>query len=66
MFFLRHAKSNELSVSVRHRIAHAYFDLDWQILWTSAKEDVPELGARVAEILRNDFGNELTALDDPA
>jgi uncharacterized protein with HEPN domain len=51
-------------VSVRHRIAHAYFDLDWQILWTSAKEDVPELGVRVTEILRNEFGSEIATLED--
>lgn len=23
-------------VAVRHRIVHAYFDLDWQILWVAA------------------------------
>jgi hypothetical protein len=28
-------------VAVRHRIVHAYFDLDWQILWHSAMDDIP-------------------------
>jgi hypothetical protein len=30
-------------VAVRHRIVHAYFDLDWQILWTAAMDDIPQL-----------------------
>jgi uncharacterized protein with HEPN domain len=30
-------------ISVRNRIVHAYFDLDWQILWNAATDDVPEL-----------------------
>ena len=30
-------------VAVRHRIVHAYFDLDWQILWDAATADIPEL-----------------------
>jgi uncharacterized protein with HEPN domain len=29
-------------VAVRHRIVHAYFDLDWQILWNAACSDIPE------------------------
>jgi uncharacterized protein with HEPN domain len=28
-------------IAVRHRIVHAYFDLDWQILWDAAVEDIP-------------------------
>ncbi len=41
--------------AVRHRIVHAYFDLDWQILWGAATDDVPRLRARVEEILQTDF-----------
>lgn len=41
--------------AVRHRIVHAYFDLDWQILWGAATEDVPDLGWRVAAILSAEF-----------
>jgi uncharacterized protein with HEPN domain len=41
--------------SVRHRIVHAYFDLDWQILWGTATEDVPELRSKVASILGTEF-----------
>jgi len=41
--------------AVRHRIVHACFDLDWQILWGAVTEDVPGLEARVAGILTAEF-----------
>lgn len=42
-------------VAVRHRIVHAYFDLDWQILWDSATGDIPELRRRIVNIFRSEF-----------
>lgn len=30
-------------IAVRHRIVHACFDLDGQILWDSSTGDIPEL-----------------------
>jgi uncharacterized protein with HEPN domain len=42
-------------VSVRNRIVHTYFDLDWKILWVAAAEDVPALRAQVVAILESDF-----------
>jgi uncharacterized protein with HEPN domain len=39
-------------VSVRNRIVHAYFDLEWRILWVTATADVPDLLAKVEAILR--------------
>lgn len=44
-------------VAVRHRIVHAYFDLDWQILWDSATGDIPELHRRVLDILEKEFSD---------
>jgi uncharacterized protein with HEPN domain len=44
-------------VSVRNRIVHAYFDLDWKILWIAATEDVPALRVQIAAILQSDFPN---------
>ena len=38
-------------MAVRHRIVHAYFDLDWQILWDAAISDIPELQRQILEIL---------------
>jgi len=31
------------TIAVRHRIVHAYFDLDLQILWDAATDDIPRL-----------------------
>jgi len=30
-------------IAMRHRIVHAYFDLNWQMLWDAATGDIPEL-----------------------
>lgn len=42
-------------VAVRHRIVHAYFDLDWQILWDAAASDIPQLREQVLNILNTEF-----------
>ena len=42
-------------IAVRHRIAHAYFDLDWQILWDAAISDIPELQRQILEIVAIEF-----------
>src|SRR5580658_4945765 len=34
-------------IAVRHRIVHAYFDLDWQILWDASMDDIPGLHKQV-------------------
>ena len=42
-------------IAVRHRIVHAYFDLDWQILWDAATGDIPELRQQVLDIVGTEF-----------
>ena len=42
-------------VAVRHRIVHAYFDLDWQILWNAATDDIPHLRKQIGGILESEF-----------
>jgi uncharacterized protein with HEPN domain len=42
-------------IAVRHRIVHAYFDLDWQILWDAATGDIPLLRRQVLKILAREF-----------
>ncbi len=42
-------------VAVRHRIVHAYFDLDWQILWNAATDDIPVIRRQIGEILASEF-----------
>ena len=39
-------------IAVRHRIVHADFDLDLQILWDAAIGDIPELRRQVLDILK--------------
>jgi len=41
-------------MAVRNRIVHAYFDLDWQILWDAATGDIPELRRQVLGILKTE------------
>lgn len=42
-------------IAVRNRIAHAYFDLDWQILWDATIEDIPSLRRNVSRIITMEF-----------
>ena len=42
-------------VAVRHRIVHAYFDLDWQILWHAATDEIPQLRKQISGILKSEF-----------
>lgn len=42
-------------IAVRHRIVHAYFDLDWQVLWDATLDDIPELRKRILGILAAEF-----------
>jgi uncharacterized protein with HEPN domain len=42
-------------IAVRNRIVHAYFDLDWQILWDAATDDIPKLRRQVLAILATEF-----------
>ena len=42
-------------VSVRNRIVHGYFDLDWQILWVAATEESPELQRQITTLIEDDF-----------
>jgi len=42
-------------VAVRHRIVHAYFELDWQILWDASQDDIPELRKQISAILESEF-----------
>jgi len=40
-------------ISQRNRIVHAYFGLDWSLIWYSATEGVPKL-QRWAELVRHE------------
>jgi uncharacterized protein with HEPN domain len=41
---------------MRDRLIHAYFGVDWSLVWLTATEDVPQLAARVAHMLEAEEG----------
>ena len=43
-----------LITGMRHRLVHAYFDINHDILWTTATESVPELLAQIDRLLSSD------------
>jgi uncharacterized protein with HEPN domain len=38
-------------VAFRNILVHAYFGMDWEIVWNAAKDQCPVLRAQIAEIL---------------
>lgn len=48
-------------VSMRNRLIHAYFDINYQVVWRTVKNDVPMLVAQLQVILgqpKNSRGDE--------
>jgi uncharacterized protein with HEPN domain len=41
-------------IGMRHRIIHAYDEVNWQIVWQIATHDVPDLISQVRAILSDD------------
>ncbi len=41
------------AVGMRHRLVHAYFDADADVLWTSVTESLPELVRQLKDALAN-------------
>jgi uncharacterized protein with HEPN domain len=44
-------------VAFRNIAVHAYFAIEWPIVWVAATQDAPELQSRIAEILKNEYEN---------
>jgi uncharacterized protein with HEPN domain len=42
-------------VGFRNIAVHAYFAVDWSIVWVAATHDAPQLGRQVQEILTKEF-----------
>ncbi len=38
-------------IGMRHRLVHAYFDIDHDILWSTAVEAAPALATQIADVL---------------
>ncbi len=41
-------------VGMRHRLVHAYFDVDLDLLWSVIRDDLPPLVAALRDILNSD------------
>ena len=46
-------------VAFRNILVHAYFGIQWDLVWRAASEETPALRKQVAAILREDFGDEV-------
>jgi uncharacterized protein with HEPN domain len=42
-------------VAFRNIAVHAYFSVEWPIVWVAATEDTPELGRQIASILETEL-----------
>jgi uncharacterized protein with HEPN domain len=41
-------------IGMRHRLVHAYFDINLDVLWKTVQEDLPPLVASLEDILGSD------------
>jgi uncharacterized protein with HEPN domain len=44
-------------VAFRNILVHAYFGIDWSVVWIAATTEVPVLRGQVAAILETEFGD---------
>ena len=42
-------------IAMRHRLVHAYFDIDLDILWKTAQDDLPRLIAELERVTSADL-----------
>ena len=42
-------------VAFRNILVHAYFGIDWDIVWHAASRQVPDLASRIARIVETEF-----------
>ncbi|HET8641971.1 MAG TPA: HepT-like ribonuclease domain-containing protein [Pseudonocardiaceae bacterium] len=47
------------AVALRNRLAHGYFDVDLEIVYTTAVERLPKLASDVRSVLESEFPGEL-------
>jgi len=43
-------------VAFRNILVHAYFGVDWEVVWIAATKEAPALRKQVSEILKTEFG----------
>jgi uncharacterized protein with HEPN domain len=49
-------------VGFRNIAVHAYFSVDWKIVWFAATKDAPELRQRIAEIMSAEYPESTSLL----
>ncbi len=42
-------------VAFRNILVHAYFGIDWGVVWRAASKEAPQLRARIKELLQKEF-----------
>ncbi len=42
-------------IGFRNIVVHAYFSVDWETVWLTATQEVPELKQQIAEIISREF-----------
>ena len=58
-FRTRHSYVNWRSIiGFRNFSVHEYFSVDWDIVWDAIIYDLPVLARQIAQILRDEFGEE--------
>lgn len=40
---------------LRNIVVHTYFSIDWDVLWVTARDDIPTLRVAIAEIVNREF-----------
>ena len=45
-------------IAFRNIVVHAYFNVDWSIVWVAATEDAPLLQERIVRILQAEYPDE--------
>ena len=48
-------------VGFRNIAVHAYFAVEWPIVWVAATQDTPELRDKIADILAREYPNAATS-----
>jgi uncharacterized protein with HEPN domain len=36
---------------MRNKVIHNYFDIDWEVIWSTVKDDLPRLKSQIDELL---------------
>ncbi len=45
-------------IGMRNRLVHAYYEINYDLIWKTLTEDLPPFVARVSELLANEPGGE--------